>query len=92
MIKKIKEEDLDESFYFCKLNNISERIELFRKILPRVEIFYAMKCNSDKQVIKTCIQDGVGFDVASVNEMKEALDQGCSPDALIFANPIKTKK
>ena len=82
---------MDDSFYLCKLEVISERIALFRKILPRVEVFYAMKCNSDAEVIKTCVKDGTGFDVASVVEIQKALDQGCRPENLIFANPVKSR-
>ena len=76
----------------CNPEIISERIELFRRILPRVEVFYAMKCNYDQELIKACVKDGTGFDVASVKEIQIALDQGCSPDNLIFANPVKSRK
>jgi diaminopimelate decarboxylase len=47
MMAKITDQDLDESFYICNLKSISDRIDLWNKILPRVEIFYASKCNPD---------------------------------------------
>lgn len=43
---------------------------MWRHYLPRVELFYATKCNVDDNIIKECVKLGCGFDVASDAEIK----------------------
>ncbi len=61
----------------------------FRKLLPRVEPFYAVKANPNPEVLKLLARTGCGFDVASEPEMEWALSTGAAPDNIIFANTIK---
>lgn len=57
--------------------------------LPSVKPCYAMKCNNDYMIVNTLSDFGCGFDCASMEEIKQALAAGASPDSIIFANPIK---
>jgi len=66
-----------------------EQVRRFKKLLPRVEPFYAVKANPDPQVLKVFASDGLGFDVASPAEIEWALDAGAKPDRLVFANTMK---
>uniref|UniRef100_A0A7V3RIQ6 Type III PLP-dependent enzyme n=1 Tax=candidate division WOR-3 bacterium TaxID=2052148 RepID=A0A7V3RIQ6_UNCW3 len=66
------------------------QLKRFRTLLPRVKPFYAVKSNSHSFILKTFAQEGIGFDVASIQEMKTLLDMGVSPDRMIFANTVKT--
>ena len=43
----------------------------FRKRLPRVQCYYAVKANSDPEIIKTLFDQGASFDVASFPEFLE---------------------
>ena len=61
----------------------------FRRLLPRVRLFYAIKANPHPDIIKTLGDMGGSFDVASEGEMRHVLAQGVSPDRIIFANTIK---
>ncbi|HNV86508.1 MAG TPA: type III PLP-dependent enzyme [Candidatus Omnitrophota bacterium] len=62
----------------------------FRKCLPEVMPYYAIKANPHPQIVKTFIELGAGFDVASGWEMKQVLSLGASPGRIIFANTIKS--
>jgi len=66
-----------------------EQVARFRRLLPRVEPYYAVKANSDPAVIKVLIAAGLGFDVASVAEIETVLGLGANPDRLIYANTMK---
>merc|ERR1712151_29604 len=57
--------------------------------LPSVKPCYAVKCNNDYMIVKTLREFGCGFDCASMEEIKQALNIGASPDSIIFANPVK---
>ncbi len=61
----------------------------FRKLLPRVEPFYAVKANPNPEVIKIFAAHGCGFDVASEPEIQLVLNAGVSPERVIFANTVK---
>lgn len=44
------------------------------------EPFYAIKCNTDPQVLRTLLPLCSGFDCASMGEISTMLDLGVSPD------------
>jgi len=69
---------------------LKRQYERFRKCLPEVTPYYAIKANPHPGVIKTFLKLGACFDVASGNEMKAVLHAGASPSRIIFANPIKS--
>lgn len=65
-----------------------------RRFFPRVEPFYAVKCNPDPVVIKTLAILGCNFDCASKNEFRLVheltADLPRKPE-IIFANPCKPR-
>ena len=71
----------------------------FRKYLPRVQVYYAVKANSDPSIVQTFYDAGASFDVASVAEFLNVHDkiahlpakqrQDYIWDRIIYANPIK---
>jgi ornithine decarboxylase len=70
---------------------IIRQYRLWRQLLPSVEVFYAVKCNPDKIILKTLANLGVGFDVASKGEialLSETLST-IPQEKIIYANPCK---
>jgi ornithine decarboxylase len=71
----------------------------FRKYLPRVQVYYAVKANSDPAIVKTFYQIGASFDVASmaefhtvhelIQDLPDKERQAFIWDRIIYANPIK---
>jgi ornithine decarboxylase len=78
---------------------LRENYETFRKHLPRLQVYFAVKANSDSQIVKTFYDAGSSFDVASLAEfhlvhdlIKDLPDkerQDFIWDKIIYANPIK---
>ncbi len=66
-----------------------EEYKTFRRMMPRVRLFYAIKANPHPDIIKTFRDLDGCYDCASEGEMKLVLAQGVSPDRIIFANTIK---
>ena len=50
---------------------IRENYQRFKKAIPRVQPYYAVKANADPEIIKTLFNEGASFDVASYNEFIE---------------------
>ncbi|XP_045763222.1 ornithine decarboxylase 2-like [Maniola jurtina] len=79
-----------EPFYIFDMDEVYRRVEYFRKMMPRVEMFYAMKANDSDKMIKLAAALGLGFDCASPGEICKILELGVSPESIIFAAPAKT--
>ncbi len=87
MLKKHK-----TPFMLIKRCVLRKQYERFRKALPSVTPYYAIKANSHPAIVKTFVKLGTGFDVASAAEMKQVLRLGASPSKIIFANTIKSSE
>jgi len=61
----------------------------FRRLLPRVRLYYAVKANPHPDVIRTFAELGACFDVASEGEMRHVLACDVPADRMIFANTVK---
>ena len=74
----------------------------FRKLLPRVQAYYAVKANPDPAIVETLYKEGASFDVASMPEFEIVYQyikglpakkrQDFIWDKIIYANPIKANE
>ncbi len=74
----------------------------FRRHLPRVQAYYAVKANPDANIVRTLYKAGASFDVASLPEFKIVYEnikrmpakqrQDWIWDKIIYANPIKANE
>ncbi len=74
----------------------------FRKHLPRVQVYYAVKANAEPAIVRTLYQAGASFDVASMPEFMLVYEnikhlsakeqQDFIWDKIIYANPTKPKE
>lgn len=77
-------------FMLIRRSVLKRQYERFRKCLPDVIPYYAIKANPHPSIIKEFVKLGASFDVASAAEMKTVLGLGAHPSKIIFANTIKT--
>lgn len=82
-------EDTDDAFYIVDLADVLLKHQKWVSLLPRVEPFYAMKCNNDPVLLKMLTGLGIGFDCASKIEMQTMLSMGVPPSKIVYANPCK---
>ncbi|CAG0919795.1 unnamed protein product [Notodromas monacha] len=80
----------EDAFYIVDIGSIITKFELWKKHLPRVEPFYAVKCNETDCVLQLMATLGVGFDCASKGEIQKVKEFGVSADRIIYANPCKS--
>ncbi|ORX63929.1 hypothetical protein BCR32DRAFT_213216 [Anaeromyces robustus] len=86
----IQEQNDDEDpFLVCDIGQIVRQHIKWVTNLPRVEPFYAVKCNGDPYLLKTLVTMGTGFDCASKGEISKMLSYGVPPNKIIYANPCK---
>ncbi len=74
----------------------------FRRRLPRVQVYFAVKANPDPAIVRTFYQAGASFDVASmpefmlvhqyIKDLPAQERQDFIWDKIIYANPIKANE
>jgi ornithine decarboxylase len=82
-------------------DKIRENYRTFKKQLPRVQCYYAVKANSTQQIVETLFKEGSSFDVASYNEYMQVYQyikhfdtkekKHFVWDKIIFSNTIKDR-
>lgn len=77
------------SFFVLDLDHVSSKLDAWRRLLPAVEPFYAVKANPDTAMLRHLASNGTSFDCASPHEIKLVLDQGVHPHRIIYAHPCK---
>ena len=98
---------VEESFYVVDIGIIVSQVYQWRKCFPRVEPFYAVKCNPDPVIIKTLALLGCNFDCASATEI-DIVQSVCHDlrtsmrsktretsrllPEIVYANPCKSRK
>jgi ornithine decarboxylase len=78
---------------------IRENYRMFRELLPAIQVYYAVKANSNPEIVRTLYQLGCSFDVASmpefmvvyenIRDMPDKERQDWIWDKIIYANTIK---
>jgi len=89
----------DAAFMACNLAPIINQFHQWKKELPMVEPFYAIKCNPDPAIVRLLSTLGCGFDCATMGEMDLVLNglgdelnfgaRGLASKLIVYANPAK---
>ena len=61
----------------------------FRQLFPDATIHYAVKANSDQEVVSQLADVGANFEIASYDELEYLQKLGIAVDRVIYSNPVK---
>ena len=106
MITKKQMQDLAKKhgtpLFIMDHDEIRRNYATFKKYLPRVQAYYAVKAEPMPEIVRTLYKAGASFDVASMPEFKIVHEnikhmpakerQDWIWDKIIYANPIKPKE
>ncbi|KAI9597393.1 ornithine decarboxylase [Syncephalis fuscata] len=79
----------EDVFYIADMDEVRRQYREWIKLLPRVDPYYAVKCNPDPVLLQVLAQMGVSFDCASKKELESVLALKISTDRIIYANTCK---
>lgn len=81
-------------FYLYSHHTLVDHFTKIKKAFADVNplICFAMKANDNLAVIKTLANEGAGFDIVSLGELKKALMVGVDPEKIVFASVGKTEE
>ena len=78
-------------FYLYDLNDINEKIQNIKNTFrDYIKLYYAIKANSNLEILKAIREKIDGLDISSYGEMEQCMLAGYSPQQLSFAGPGKT--
>ncbi|HEU4346343.1 MAG TPA: type III PLP-dependent enzyme [Actinoplanes sp.] len=81
--------DMPTPYLVTDLNTVAQRHAAFRRALPGVQAFYAMKCNPSPEILTTLAAQGASFEIASLGELRLLQRLGVDPVEVLYSNPVK---
>ncbi len=73
-------------------DKIREKVSLVGSGIRNSRVYYAMKANPDRGVLKLMDSLGMGFEIASEGELNPLRALKVAPDRIISSNPVKSVK
>lgn len=86
---EFSDSEAESAFFVADLGDVYHQHMRWKALLPRIEPFFAVKCNPDPLVVRLLASLGTGFDCASKGEIQQILAAGVDPSRIIYANPCK---
>jgi len=74
------------------LRGVKENFRRIKEAFGGFKVFYAVKANDDERILKALAEEGAGFEVASVEELKKVLSAGGKAEKVISSNPVKPEE
>lgn len=80
--------------YVYSHNTLVDHFTKIKKAFKEVDplVCFAMKSNDNLGVLRTLVNQGAGFDIVSVGELKKVLIAGADPKKIVFASVGKTEE
>eukprot|EP01133_Synstelium_polycarpum_P014603 gene14603-17267_t len=78
-----------DAFFVADIGHLIKQFQKWKKHLPEVTPFYAVKCNPTTGILKVLDALGTSFDCASRTEIESILALGVEAHRIIYANPCK---
>lgn len=77
------------AFYIINIGDIIRRIQLWKKLFPTIDAYYAVKSNPNHVICELLGSCGIGADVASIEEINIVKNKVQDLSKIIFAHPVK---
>jgi diaminopimelate decarboxylase len=71
---------------------MAKKWALLREALPpQISIYYSMKANPNRTILRFFLSRGAGLEISSGGEFQQAIGAGCAAENLLFSGPGKTE-
>ena len=89
LLTAAKRTQAETPFLLIDLSRIKANCRQLQRLFPKIGIYYAMKANSAAPILAAVHETGVGFEVASPEELQQALSITQNIDPIISSHPVK---
>ena len=85
--------EIETPFYCYSLRSLKDNINKYKENLKNTnsKICFALKANSNLEIIRIIAEEGFGADVVSIGEFQKALRAGISGENIVFSGVGKTE-
>jgi ornithine decarboxylase len=90
-VREALQQGYAKPFLLVDTSIVRTKARRFKAAMPRVQPHYAVKANPDPRVLKTLIEEGVGFEIASIAELDILLGLGVPAAEIYYSNPMKSR-
>jgi ornithine decarboxylase len=91
IVRRAARDRYTRPFLILDTGIVRDKARRFCASMPRVRPHYAVKANPDRRVLKVLAQEGVGFEIASIDELELLLALGVSGAEVFYSNPVKSR-
>ncbi len=91
-VKKQLVKGYDKPFLLLDSAPVRLKARRFKAAMPRVAPHFAVKSNPDPRILKVLIEEGVGFEIASIAELDLLLGLGVKAEEIYYSNPVKSRR
>lgn len=91
IVRRAARENYTRPFLILDTGIVRDKARRLRASMPRVRPHYAVKANPDRRVLKVLAQEGVGFEIASTDELDLLISLGVSAAEVFYSNPVKSR-
>lgn len=91
-VRKAAHGGYDRPFLLVDPNVIRIKARRFKAAMPRVHPHYAVKANPHPAVLRTLIEEGVHFEIASIAELDLLHGLGVPAAEIYYSNPVKSRQ
>lgn len=88
-LQQLKNLDHPTPFKVMDTSIAVDRVKKLKQLMPRVEVFYAVKSCSNRELIEAIDSYVAGYDIASRGEFDYLTGLGVGPERLLYSNPVK---
>ena len=92
LAKQAAHSGYDRPFLLLDPEIIRVKARRFKAAMPRVHPHYAVKANPHPEVLRTLIEEGVSFEIASIAELDLLLSLGVPAEEIYYSNPMKSRQ
>ncbi|MBI4189917.1 MAG: type III PLP-dependent enzyme [Betaproteobacteria bacterium] len=90
-VREALKQGYSKPFLLVDTNIVRTKARRFKAVMPRVQPHYAVKANPEPRVLKALIEEGVGFEIASIAELDLLLSLNVPAAEIYYSNPIKSR-
>jgi len=76
-------------FFLFSKKRMQDEVRQFNQYFPEASIHYAMKANSEPEVLQTLSDTGCGFEVASSYELNMLQEIKVAPEKILYGTSVK---
>lgn len=90
-VREALKQGYSKPFLLVDTEIVRGKVRRFKAAMPRVHPHYAVKANPDPRVLKVLIEEGAGFEIASIAELDLLLELGVPAQEICYSNPMKSR-